>query len=469
MAGLASELARKAVHISMGGFAFALRWLTPWQAMLCAMAALLFNLFVLHRLTRRSLLREGERDRGFSPGIALYPAAVLVSILVFRNRLELAAGTWALLAFGDGMATVAGVLLRGPRLPWNPQKSWAGLLAFVLYGGAGAALVVPWVQRAVLDGGDSVTWIGRSFLAAGRDGYATDAALLLAGCFAAAVAAALAESLDTGIDDNILVPVVGGGVLFLAAMVEPGRLFADPSLFAARFAWGAGVNAVLAVAALASRGVTMSGALWGWVLGTLLWGLGGWPAFSALLAFFILGTACTKLGYARKHALGIAQEKGGRRGPRNAFANVSAGVVFAFLAVSTAHPTAFAVAVAAAFATAASDTVSSEIGQAYGRRHVLVTSFRRVPAGTDGAVSIEGTLGGVVASLIVAAVTWGTGLIPGSAIAVVAVAAFVGNTLESYVGAAFEGTARIDNELVNFSNTVAGGVVGAALAYWIGL
>ena len=63
MAGLGSELARKAVHISMGGFAFALRWLTPWQAVLCAVVALLFNLFVLHRLTRRSLLREGERDR----------------------------------------------------------------------------------------------------------------------------------------------------------------------------------------------------------------------------------------------------------------------------------------------------------------------------------------------------------------------------------------------------------------------
>ena len=71
----------------------------------------------------------------------------------------------------------------------------------------------------------------------------------------------------------------------------------------------------------------------------------------------------------------------------------------------------FLLAALAAFATAASDTVASEIGQAYGRTHVLITTFRRVPAGTDGAVSIEGTLTGIAASVAVTAVGIACGLL----------------------------------------------------------
>ena len=77
MSTTGSELLRKSVHISMGGFALLLRFLTPGQAALCAGIALAFNLFVLHRVTRRALLRHDEKTRGYSLGIALYPAAVL--------------------------------------------------------------------------------------------------------------------------------------------------------------------------------------------------------------------------------------------------------------------------------------------------------------------------------------------------------------------------------------------------------
>jgi uncharacterized protein (TIGR00297 family) len=162
--------------------------------------------------------------------------------------------------------------------------------------------------------------------------------------------------------------------------------------------------------------------------------------------------------------MGIAQEKGGRRGAKNAFANTTAGVLFAFLALATPYQALFTVALVAAFATAAADTVSSEIGQAFGRTTYLVTTFRRVPAGTDGAVSLEGTLAGIAASAILAAAAASTGLIPSAAIAIVIAAAFVGTTVESYLGATLERMKAIDNEVVNFANTVAGGL--AAMGIW---
>jgi len=460
-----SELARKSVHIGMGGFALALRWLTPLQAATAAAAAIVFNLLLLHRLTGQSLLREHEKKDRFSFGVAVYPTVVLALILVFFRRLELAAAVWALLAFGDGMATLVGLAVRGPKLPWNQDKSWAGLMAFVLWGTAMSAFLIRFVQRGVLtEGAGRESFVGMSFLTGGADGVADSAGFLLAGCFIAALVAGLAESARTGIDDNILVPVTGGMTLFAMTLVQPALLQEAWPVVQSGLLWGAAINFVLALGAYAARGVGVSGAVWGWVLGTVLYALGGWPVFLMLVLFFVLGTVCTKLGYSKKAALGIAQEKGGRRGAKNAFANVSAGTIFAFLAVATPFKGPFLLAAVAAFATAASDTVASEIGQAYGRRHFLVTTLRRVPAGTDGAVSMEGTVAGVLASLLLGGTAWWAGIASPAGVGIIVVAAFIGTTLESYLGAGLEQANMIDNELVNFSNTVAGGVAALVLA-----
>jgi uncharacterized protein (TIGR00297 family) len=457
-----SELWRKTVHIGMGGFALLLRVLTPGQAALAACVALGFNLFILHRLTRRALLRGYEKERGYSLGIVMYPAAVLALIIVFRNRLELAAAVWGLIAFGDGMAGLIGTTLRGPRLPWNPSKTWSGFVAFVLWGTAASSFLLRFTQQGALDA--PKTWIGPSFLAMGSTGPYFEPTFLIAGCLAAATLAAFAESLATKIDDNILVPLVGGAALYAATLVEPQAIAALSPVILRDAAIGAAVNAVLAVAAYAARSVDLSGAACGWCLGVALYAFAGWRGFAVLLLFFVLGTASTKLGYAKKAMLGIAQEKGGRRGAKHAIANTGAGVAFAFLAVATPYHAPFALALVAAFATAAADTVSSEIGQAYGRTTYLVTTFKRVPAGTEGAVSLEGTLAGVAASTVPAAFAAAVGLITWPGAGVVAAAAFIGTTLESYLGATFERANAIDNEIVNFANTLAGGL--AAMGIW---
>jgi uncharacterized protein (TIGR00297 family) len=214
------------------------------------------------------------------------------------------------------------------------------------------------------------------------------------------------------------------------------------------------------------RAVRSLGALTGWLLGVGLYTFGGWRGFALLLLFFVLGTAC-EVGYAREGPLGHRAGEGGRRGARNAIANTAAGVVFAFLAVATPHHALFSLALAAAFATAAADTVASEIGQAFGRTTYLVTSFKRVPAGTDGAVSLEGTLAGIAASTLIAAFAAATATITWHGAAIVVLAAFVGTTPESYLGATLERTKIIDNEIVNFANTLAGGLVAMGLTLFL--
>ena len=121
------ELARKSVHVVMGAFALLLRFLDWRQAALLALAALAFNLFVLPRAGGGHLLRERDLARGFPVGILVYPLVVLLLVLLYRDRLALAAAGWAYLAFGDGAATLCGVTLGRAKNGARParQAAWS--------------------------------------------------------------------------------------------------------------------------------------------------------------------------------------------------------------------------------------------------------------------------------------------------------------------------------------------------------
>ncbi len=146
-----SELKRKVVHIGCVGFAFLLRFLSGGQAAGMAAAALLFNWQVLPRIGGKDLWRGDDHARGYPIGILLYPLAVLGLVLWFRNALWMAAAVWAILAVGDGMASLVGQTVAGPRLPWNEKKGWVGLAAFVLFGTVGAAVLIAWTARLPVD------------------------------------------------------------------------------------------------------------------------------------------------------------------------------------------------------------------------------------------------------------------------------------------------------------------------------
>ena len=463
---LTTELERKAVHIGMGGFALLLRWMVPWQAILMAISALVLNVFFLHRLTGNRLLRREERKSGFSLGIVTYPAVLLLVFVIFRSRLELAAGVWGLLAVGDGLAAVAGLLLGGPTLRWNRKKRWTGLITFVVFGTAASAFLIRWTQQALLAGtgadGGPVTWIGASFIPGGIVDLSVSAPLLV-GCFAAALLAALAESLDTSLDDNFLVPMVGAAVLLGATLVEPLRLMEAGPALVQGVLMGLAINIPLAALAYLLRSVDRYGTVGGVTLGAALFAFAGAGGFLMLVALVVIGTAVTRLGHDRKAALGMVEGRGGRRGAASAFANAGAGVVFAFLSSATAHTELFTLAMVAAFATAAFDTTATEVGVAFGRRHFLVGAFRPVPGGTDGAVSVEGTSAGAAGSLLVAAGAWGVGLVSGVGVLVVMIGSFFGSMLESYLGAIFGPGRGADHHLLNLANTI----VGAGVACWL--
>jgi uncharacterized protein (TIGR00297 family) len=441
------EWLRKALHIGVGAGALLLRWLDWWQMALCCLAGFAFNRWVLAAWTKHRIERPEEHGRPI--GVWAYPLTLAALCLVFARRLDAVAVAWAVMAFGDGFATITGKLLQGPRLPWNPKKTVSGFFAFILFGSTAA-----WFALAFVETGSFALCPGQAALAA---------------CFFAAVCAAFMESYPSGLDDNIA--VAASAALAYWSAESSGLLWALSREFAAlhaeAFVQGGMLTALLATLAYGARLVSAGGFLGGWAVGTLVYGFSGWRGFLLLCAFFVLASAATKFGYKRKAALGIAQSGGGARGARHAFANAAASIWLAACGAAWAFshelaPHAWRTAFAAALATALFDTLGTEIGQVYGRTPVLLTTFRRGPPGTAGAVSLEGTLAGLAGALALGALAWGTGFVPPLGVAAVATGAFAGAVFESFL-LSFMGKGRLEHEFSNFMNTVVGGAVGYAV------
>jgi uncharacterized protein (TIGR00297 family) len=217
------------------------------------------------------------------------------------------------------------------------------------------------------------------------------------------------------------------------------------------------VTAAFAALAYALGMVSLSGALGGFLVGTIVYACLGPRGFAVLALFVIGGSVLTRIGYRSKQSAGTAQEHGGRRGARNALANCAVAVICALLARATDSDlfiTAFVASLGAAFA----DTSESEIGQLFGRMPRLITTLGKVPPGTDGAISLPGTLAGIIAACLTTTLALILGLLESPETALlVAFAAFLATVADSLAGALHP---RIGNEAANVLCTL----VAAALA-----
>jgi uncharacterized protein (TIGR00297 family) len=440
-----SETARQWVHVGSGLFALLLRVLTQPQAAALAVAALVFNIALLPRIGGRQLYRPIDHQRGFPLGIVLYPLAVLSLILLFPSRPDIAAAAWGILAFGDGFATLVGRLSAVPsgRLPWNPDKSMAGTVAFVICGGAAAVALAWWVRPSVTPLPPIAFTIGATL--------------------AAAVLAALVETIPVRLDDNISVPLTAAIVLWLASLMTPDSLDLSRAKVMSALPWAIGINAFTGWLGYRARTVTNSGYAGGVLVGTIIYIGGGAAAWVLLFVTFLVASVTSRLGLRRKERLGIAEERGGRRGAGNAIANCGVAAVGAIAAVTTPYGSAALTALVAGLVAGGSDTVASEIGKAWGRSTFLVTTLGRVKAGTPGAMSFEGTVAGLLAAVALASTGAAVGLIQASAIVVVVAAATVGALVESALGATLEGPGILNNDMLNFINTAVAAVVALAL------
>lgn len=212
--------------------------------------------------------------------------------------------------------------------------------------------------------------------------------------------------------------------------------------------------------------LTRLGLLHATTLGIGLWTFLGIRGWLVGVVYFVLGSLVTKIKMKEKEKLGIAEKRGGKRGPENVWGSAAAAMVCAALTyVTPKYSAALKVGFVAALATKLSDTFASEVGKAYGKNTYLITTMKMVPRGTEGAVSVEGTLAGIVGSIVMAEVGCSLGLITSQkGVAACIFAAFVATTAESYIGAIFQDKIPwLSNELVNLINTIIGACSAVAV------
>jgi uncharacterized protein (TIGR00297 family) len=230
------------------------------------------------------------------------------------------------------------------------------------------------------------------------------------------------------------------------------------------------VNTVLlAIAFLAPKKLlTPLGYLHAWLLGVIVWGCLEWQGYGVVMFYFLVGSGVTRIGLERKEAEGIAEKRSGQRGPENVWGSALTATICALLTlIFTPDWYPFLIlGYVASFSTKLADTTASEVGKAYGQRTFLITSLQPVPRGTEGAVSLEGTIAGIVASLLIALVAWGFGMISLGGIGLCAIAAFVATNIESVIGATLQSRwSWLTNEVVNIINTLIGALLAMGLAW----
>jgi uncharacterized protein (TIGR00297 family) len=219
------------------------------------------------------------------------------------------------------------------------------------------------------------------------------------------------------------------------------------------------VTGAFAALAYALGMISRSGALGGLLVGTMIYASLGPRGFAILALFVIGGSLLTRLGYGSKVRTGTAQEHGGRRSARNALANCAVATICAILVATGSEP--FVAAFVASLGAAFADTAESEIGQLFSRTPRLISTLQKVQPGTDGAISLPGTLAGLGAASLTAALGLALGMLGTPAAALlVATAAFLGTVADSLIGAL---SPRASNELTNLACTLAAALLALIL------
>lgn len=219
-----------------------------------------------------------------------------------------------------------------------------------------------------------------------------------------------------------------------------------------RLGMAAAVTLIFAVIARLVRGVTISGAIAGSAVCFVLYAAAGPGGILALATVFVLAWTTTRLGRQRKQILGTAEKQEGRKASQ-VVANLGIAAICAAIYWVNHGNAAWLVAASAALSEAAGDTVSSELGQAGGRSPRLITTGKRVQAGTDGGVTWLGTLGGLGAAGLVSLVCIIARLIPPRLFGLSVLAAIIGMLTDSFLGAWLQRRGWLNNDAVNFLST----------------
>jgi uncharacterized protein (TIGR00297 family) len=256
------------------------------------------------------------------------------------------------------------------------------------------------------------------------------------------------------------VPLAGTWVCLRVGVAWPSLLFWQTTL----------ISTALALLVLLLRAATPGAAITGGMFAATLYLAtpGIRTALWPLLAMLLLTFSATRFGRRRKEALGLAEARHGRTASQVA-ANLGVAAItgipalasYLFLLAPEDIGRPALAAMLAAMAEAAADTVSSELGQVLGGQPRLITTFRRVPPGTDGGITVIGSLLGCIAAAAVILIGALVLALSRTDALIAIAAAIAGLFFDSLLGAGPERSGWLNNDAVNALSTLAAALIAA--------
>ena len=370
-----TEATRKLVHMSVG----VLTATTPfvlqsmWPMIILGAAFAVFD-YVAIRMNIFKMMHGTKRQ---TYGTVFYPISfiILTATLWGNNKLILVA-SMLIMALADATAAIVGESAGNPKVLkiGSERKSLQGSVAMFLVSFFIVFLCCTVaIKMNILDFS-----VGRILFISAIVG----------------LVATIAEVLSAKGSDNLSVPLVSAFVLYfmLHESTRSGYVFAGGMLIAL----------AIALASYRLRFLSGSGSVALILLGTLVFGVGGWTFAGPILAFFVLSSALSKIGKRRKNKLLSMFEKSGTRDAGQVFAN---GGVAALMLIFWyfSRDNFFYVAYIASLAAVTADTWATEIGVLAKGNPRSILTFKSVPMGTSGGISFIGTLGTLLGSLVLTA------------------------------------------------------------------
>lgn len=196
------------------------------------------------------------------------------------------------------------------------------------------------------------------------------------------------------------------------------------------------------------------------IVGFITWCGAGYTGIALLATFFVAGTLATSWQMRTKQQAGVSEKRRGQRTAGQVIANGGMAAILALMSFLFSQCQAlFLLMTACSLSSATSDTVSSELGNVYGKKFYNIISFKKDMRGLNGVISIEGTLMGLAGSCVIALIY---SLMVGFTAHFfwIIIAGTLGNLTDSVLGATLERKYILNNNAVNFLNTLTGALAG---------
>ncbi len=456
------EFTRKFVHILVGVMMFFIPILLQSSLPMVLIAAVFT---IVNWVTVRKQLLPAMNDARESYGTAYYPFAFLILVLfAWPDHIIIIIIAMLVLALADTAAAIVGESLPSPHKfsLTGDEKSLEGSLAMWVVSFLVIATLLYFPPYQIFSGLALSTALGYAALTA--------------------TIATAAETLSRKGSDNLIVPLSVALVIYFLLTRSSAEII--------QFSLGMLLGGIAAILFWKLRLLATSGAMATFLLATVIFGFGGWQWTLPILAFFIPSSLLSKVGKRIKTRYDLVFEKGSERDFAQVFANGGVPGIIMIVYMLTGNDVYFLYYLAA-LAAASADTWATELGTLVRHQPRLITTLRKVAAGTSGGITFPGTISATAGAALIAfssfvfpiGISWGQ-------VGLITLAGLAGSMIDSLLGAtiqvqyrceicgkvtektmhcedrptgAFRGISWINNDIVNIASIIGATILMALL------